>query len=513
MGEADGHQKVASLGLLRRQAAVGDRVLAGDANLHVPFVLHHAVHHVAPRIVGIHRISCPAYHILHGGRALAIGLRHHVASHHPARFAYVELRRHVVVLLVFVPGPPPSLHLHTDILRYARVVGEEIEQPQSVIHMPLINALPLAVSGLGIVPILAYHVGRDRAAIVHVGLAAWHDAPYKAVVHASLPRLHLLPAEQELVASGVVAFRTRDGDAFGGIVGQRQAEVIGLYAAVGLPLGAHLAGQDAPEEPAAGIALFPVGIHSVGKLMILAHVEAVELLAIGLVALAPHGIGHPRTCHQVALVGAVDKDPGADALPPLFHAPRGPLEQDALYVVPPFLDAADASLHVHLDACLAQHVAIDSQSHFGLEQEGRLARAIRLSHPAVETEGEALDDFHLADVCHTQPACGESADAWAGLDEQDAVSLPTSLDGSRDAGRCGAIDADVRLPLGGQCLPCLLGRSPSCGQSQGEQQKGFLLHIYLRTYVWARRRFLALPSPCRTAKVQLLFHIRTLFGG
>ena len=35
----------------------------------------------------------------------------------------------------------------------------------------------------------------------------------------------------------------------------------------------------------------------------------------------------------------------------------------------------------------------------------------------------------------------------------------------------------------------------------------------MRTYVWARRRFLALPSPCRTAKVQLLFHIRTLFGG
>ena len=66
-----------------------------------------------------------------------------------------------------------------------------------------------------------------------------------------------------------------------------------------------------------------------------------------------------------------------------------------------------------------------------------------LPHTPIELAGDAADRLLVADVGGAQPAAGQSAQMFAGLDQQRRLPHPLHLDGGRDAGRRATVDDDV----------------------------------------------------------------------
>ena len=72
---------------------------------------------------------------------------------------------------------------------------DKVEQPQRVVEVGAMQALALLVARLGVIPVLAYHVGAKRTVVVHIRLVVWHTVPLETIVQ-STPRLHFFQTEQ-----------------------------------------------------------------------------------------------------------------------------------------------------------------------------------------------------------------------------------------------------------------------------------------------------------------------------
>ena len=232
---------------------------------------------------------------------------------------------------------------------------------------------------------------------------------------------------------------------------------------VGGAFGAGTGGGDAGQEAAGGIAGDDVG-RDAGKKLVglgLPGLDAVEGFAELGVGLAADAVGDAGLGHEVALVGGVDEDFGADDAAG-FEADRGQARAG-------FLDGAgeiEALAAEDGEVVLAHEVLEDffrdvrfEGPHGGFAGVGggladAAIRADRLAGPGlgtsvvlgdalVEIAGETADGAFVADVGLAEAAAAESAEAGVGADENDGVAEAGGLDGGDDAAGGAAVDADV----------------------------------------------------------------------
>ena len=65
----------------------------------------------------------------------------------------------MVIVLIFVQGIPPFHKLIVYTLGHAIVGPEDVEQPLGIVLVQLHYRVALLVGGLGIIPVVTYHVG------------------------------------------------------------------------------------------------------------------------------------------------------------------------------------------------------------------------------------------------------------------------------------------------------------------------------------------------------------------
>ena len=327
------------------------------------------------------------------------------------------MRRPVVRVRVFVFREAPAADFRAYGLGHARVVAHEPQQSEGVVLVGLHDCLALFPAGFRVGVVHAYHVRAEAAAVVHVRLAAGHDAPDEIVFEPGFLRLGGNQAGEKFVARGVIAGRLFDGDAVLQAVRQAGAEVVGLDEAVAGACSSQAGVAHAPEQAAFRPAGLHERIHSVRELMPLEHLHSVPRLAVFFVALAAYPVLHSRGGHQVAFVGAVDEPRGGEAQG--VRAVRDPDAADSC--------AVHGGIHQvivfdRLDAGVVQIAFEHLQRGAGFENPV-FQIAVVCAQPAVELQGQALHHLFVAYVRLADPAGCERAEAAGRLDEHDIEPL------------------------------------------------------------------------------------------
>ena len=268
-------------------------------SLHIALVLHLTVHDIAAAVVRVHCVGSPGNRVVGYLVLEAVVLGHHHSANHSSCLADVELRREVLVVLVFIERIAPQVVFVANVLRHSRVSPKDVEEALRIVLVELGDGVSLLVSCLGIVPTVANHVGRERAVIVVVRLVGvprvWprrvlHVRPLDAVAVAA-PAFLLHPTEEKFVLRGVVVVGhlCRDG-AEGLVLCQRQAIVVGLDVVVAVALVAHRFRHDAPKQTARRVARHDVWVNAVRELMLVEALHPVLRLAVLRRRLSPHSI-------------------------------------------------------------------------------------------------------------------------------------------------------------------------------------------------------------------------------
>ena len=156
--------------------------------------------------------------------------------------------------------------------------------------------------------------------------------------------------------------------------------------------------------------------------------------------------------HQVALVGAVDEDPGregalgrpqrGDPGPGFFHHPQGATGDDG-----------DAGLLKHPPGDAARDARFEDPTDPG----GLVLRVVRgrsaagdivLRDPRMPLLEEAREGFpaHLVGITVAEPAGAESAEMRGRLEQDDLGAFPGRRDGGAEAPGRRAVDEDVGRP-------------------------------------------------------------------
>ena len=253
-----------------------------------------------------------------------------------------------------------------------------------------------------------------------------------------------MQAQHQLVAGRVVVVGPGDGHHVVRVVGQAHAEIVSLHLAVARAGGGQRVAAHAPYQPAGRVARFHVRVDGVPELVPAHQLHAVVRLAIHAVGLAPHGVGHARPRHEVALVGAVDEHAGA-------HRAVGGLRRGGRMLQLDGADAPVAHLHPvqavvveHLHA-RAFHVAVErALGHRRLEHP-LLQLAVVAAQAAVEVARQPGDHVLVADVGVAQPARGHAAEVPPRLHEQHRLALHGRRVGRHHPRRRAAVHAHVHL--------------------------------------------------------------------
>lgn len=114
----------------------------------------------------------------------------------------------------------------------------------------------------------------------------------------------------QFVFSRIVVFRTGDGNHVVRVIGEADAEVVGLHQCIAAPLVRQTGRADAPEQPTLRIAGCLVRVNPIGKLVPLQQLYTIVSLVVRAVGFAPDGVGDVRFGQQVTLVGGANVHTG-----------------------------------------------------------------------------------------------------------------------------------------------------------------------------------------------------------
>jgi len=255
-------------------------------------------------------------------------------------------------------------------------------------------------------------------------------------VHHLVEALHLarpdLPA-QDAVLSWVVVRGLFNGHPVVGAVGQAEAVVVGLDAAVAL----------------AG------GLVVVVDLVLVAPVDdPCVRLPVKPAGLAPHPVGDPGHGGQIAFVGGVDEHlcPHGPALACFQTAERERAQAASLPVRRLQLAAAEDGDPFPLRG---KHPLEQQLGDVGLEVVsvvavfdllGVLAVLVRVmvAHGADELQEDSAHSPALLDVGRPQPVRHQTSDMGVTVHQHHARAQPRGGERRRDAAGCAAVDGDVR---------------------------------------------------------------------
>ena len=207
------------------------------------------------------------------------------------------------------------------------------------------DLLPHDVIAFRVVVVHPDKIGGDPRGVVGVGLAVGHSVELEEVVF--LTRLD--GAEKQLVLLLVIARRPIDHDAVFRDVGEAHAIAICLDATIARAVDSAGVGIDAGQETALRVTRNNVRVDARKELVLdrLDGLDAVDGLAVNVVALAADGVFHAGLGHQVALVGRVDEHLGGVLVPV-----RGPHRRHAGTVL---RDVSQDLAEPRLDTRFAQH--------------------------------------------------------------------------------------------------------------------------------------------------------------